>query len=214
MRKYIVVLLFIITVLLSSNRGISAQLRYATCDSCGYCPVIHNTPPPINSLCEPISPPGNWGKCVKCLYPGLFPPDSTPDHSSCSTLVVEPTSNAAPTAQPGRQYTMIGCITSEGGFFNNAGSGASSFTQALFDLIVFKMIGGIAFLYLLYGAFIVITSQAEPEKLNHGKRIFYGAIVGLVFVLASVFLVNIIGSNILKIPGFTSVTPTPAPPPP
>jgi len=183
--------------------------RYATCDACGYCPIIVNDNTNIDTPsgeCIPtITPPGNWKQCAKCLYPSLYPTDSIPNAGNCSTLKVDSTTNQAPSAFPGRQYTAIGCITSEGGFNNNTGSGASSFTQALFDLVVFKMIGGIALLYLMYGAFLVITSQSDPEKLNHGKRVVYGAITGLVFVLTSVLLVNIIGSNMLKIPGFRSV---------
>ena len=68
--------------------------------------------------------------------------------------------------------------------------------------IVFAMAGGIAFLYLLYGSFIIATSQANPERLNYGKRVVYGAIAGVIFTLGSVFLVKFIASGILKIPGF------------
>jgi len=184
--------------------------RYTTCDACGLCPVINNdnnlieTPSASCDITATTRPPGNWKQCVQCLYPTIYPKGVIPDPALCQSLEIIDSVNQAPTVIPGRQYTMIGCVTSEGGFFNNTGSGASSFTQALFDLIVFKMVGGIALLYLMYGAFLIITSQADPEKLNHGKRVIYGAIIGLVFVLTSVLLVNIIGSNVLKIPGFTS----------
>lgn len=205
-------LFFSFFLVFARSQNVKAE-RYATCDACGYCPVILNgndIESPSSNCVPTVTPPGNWQQCVRCLYPTLYPTDALipPDASTCNSLKIDDTTNQAPTVIPGRQYTAIGCITSQGGFDNNTGSGASSFTQALFDLIVFKMIGGIALLYFMYGAFLVITSQSDPEKLNHGKRVLYGAIIGLVLVLTSVLLVNMIGSNILKIPGFTSITPT------
>jgi len=210
-RKIFVFFILFFSLILISIRShkVNATL-YATCDACGFCPIIVNDNNDINlpsANCIPtITPPGNWKQCVRCLYPTIYPSDAPnpPDASLCQSLGIIAGTNQAPTTIPGRQYTMIGCITSEGGFDNNTGSGASSFSQALFDLVVFKMVGGIALLYLMYGAFLIITSQSDPEKLNHGKRVVYGSIIGLVFVLTSVLLVNIIGSNILKIPGFTS----------
>jgi hypothetical protein len=204
----VVVASLLFFTILSFSYKIYAQDRFATCDACGLCPIIEND---NNDITKPGGtctipndppPPGNWKACVHCLYPDLYPTTSVPQPEDCLTLKIVPDANQAPTVYPGRQYTMIGCVTSEKGFENNTGSGASSFTQALFDLIVFKMIGGIALLYLMYGAFLIITSQSDPEKLNHGKRVLLGSIIGLIFVLSTVFLVNLIGSNILKIPGF------------
>lgn len=189
--------------------------RFATCDACGYCPeVINGDLPscveiiPQNAATPPINKsPGNWKPCVRCLYPDLYPTTSDPDPAACDTVRINPDTNMPPTPYIGRQYTMIGCLTSDGGFGNNTGSGASSFVQALFDLLVFRIMGGIAFLYLLYGAFLVLTSRAEPERLNFGKRVIIAAVVGLIFALSSVFIVNLIGSGILRLPGFTGTAP-------
>jgi hypothetical protein len=62
--------------------------------------------------------------------------------------------------------------------------------------------GAIGLAYLIYGSFILLTSQAEPEKINQGKRIVYGAIIGIIITLFSIFLVNLIANGFLKIPGF------------
>jgi len=224
-KKIIIFVILFLSLLFVSIRFYKVKAaaplpRFATCDACGLCPIISNDnndiENPTATCTVPVTPvpPGNWKQCVRCLYPSLYPtelPLPDPYADNCRSLRVEPTTNQAPTTIPGRQYTAIGCITSTGGFENNKGTGASSFTQALFDLIVFKMIGGIALLYLMYGAFLILTSQSDPEKLNHGKRVLYGAVIGVVFVLSSVLLVNIIGSNILRIPGFTSGTPPPSP---
>ena len=72
---------------------------------------------------------------------------------------------------------MIGCIKTDSSGFNQQGA-AASVVQAMLDLI-FRIVGGIAFLYFIYGSFLVLTSQADPERLNHGRQTLYGAIVGL-----------------------------------
>lgn len=214
MRRYFLLGVFLFVMLLSLSPRFtpvsSADANFVTCDACGYCPVIVNGP---NSACsfDPVAGPvpGNWATCVKCLYPSLYPTGAVPDPGLCDTVRIIPTTLLPPTPYVGRQYTMIGCLTSAGGFQNNTNTGASSFVQALFDLLVFRITGGIAFLYLMYGAFLVLTSQAEPERLNQGKRVIFGAVIGLIFTLGSVFIVNLIGSGILRMPGFSGQTITP-----
>lgn len=154
--------------------------RYAACDMCGYCP--------------PNPPPQSWIKCKKCLYPNL-----SDDASLMETLKIDPQTNLPPTPALGRQYTFLGCIGA-GSSFSEEGSGGI-FVQTILN-IVFSVAGGIAFLYFLYGSFIILTSQSDPEKLNYGRRIISGAIIGLIFTLTSVLIVNFIGSGVLKLPGF------------
>jgi len=176
------VLIFILVFLLSASiiNTVSSQ-RYATCDLCGYCP--------------PNPAPQSWPSCQKCLYPGISSDPSTND-----SLLIDQNSNLPPTPEPGRQYTFLGCLGGAGGGFTQEGA-AGGVVQSLLN-IVFSMTGGIAFLYLLYGSFVIATSQANPEKLNYGKRVVYGAIAGLIFTIGSVFIVKFIASGVLKIPGF------------
>lgn len=62
--------------------------------------------------------------------------------------------------------------------------------------------GGIALLLILFGTFIVTTSGGNPDKLNQGKEIISSAISGLLFIILSVVLLNLIGVKILAIPEF------------
>ncbi len=177
--------------------------RYVTCDACGYCPDIVNGDDPSCIEGTVNKAPGNWKACVKCLYPSLYPTGTIPEPTGCETVLVSEDTKMPPTPFVGRQYTMLGCLNARGDVFEDTrATGASSFVQALFDLIVFRITGGIAFLYLLYGSFLVLTSQADPERLNYGRRVIIGSVVGLIFALSSVFIVNLIGSKILRIPGF------------
>jgi hypothetical protein len=61
----------------------------------------------------------------------------------------------------------------------------------------------IAFLLILFGALQMMTSAGNPEKLNAGKELVTAAITGLLFIIFSIFLLRIIGVDILGIPGFT-----------
>mgnify|MGYP001439514059 FL=1 len=185
MRK---ILIFILVFLLFAGivSNVLAEPRYAACDFCGYCQV--------NPMPTPNPVPQSWIKCKECLYPGV-----SNDPSAMETLVVDPETNLGPTTIPGKQYTYFGCLGDNSGFTSEGAAGRV--IQSLLN-IVFSITGGIAFLYLLYGSFIIATSQEEPEKLNYGKRVVYGAIAGLIFTIGSVFIVKFIASGILKIPGF------------
>ncbi len=174
--------------------SITSAPRYATCDACGLC---------ASSTCEIDFVPGDWARCVKCLYPDSFSANSTPDPTDCATLLIDEKTNLPATpVKLGRQYTLLGCITSGSGV--GFETGAPSVVQVMLNGI-FSLSGGIAFLYLMYGGFIILTSQADGEQLNYGKRLITGSIVGIIITLASVFFVNLIGSGILKIPRFSGV---------
>lgn len=158
--------------LLLTAQRVSAQERYANCDQCGLCQ--------LDGVIQPT--PGRYENCRKCLYPGT---------RGLETLRIVPDVNTPPTPYLNRSYTMMGCLSTDSGEFT-----------VQMSRLFFSIVGGIAFLFLLYGAATVATSQANPEKLNHGKRIVYGAIVGLLFVLFSTFIIRFIAVNVLKIPGF------------
>jgi len=180
--KKILIFIFVFLILESIVGNVSAQIRYATCDLCGYC----QTNP---------TPPQSWPACQRCLYPNII--NNNP--LAKNTLIVEPTTGIQVTTIPGKQYTFLGCLGGGTGFTGEGSAG--SVIQSLLK-IVFSLTGAIAFFYLLYGSFVITTSQANPEKLNYGKRVVYGAIAGLIFTLGSVLIVQFIASGVLKIPGF------------
>lgn len=62
--------------------------------------------------------------------------------------------------------------------------------------------GGIAFLLILSSGFQIMTSAGSPDKLKAGQEQLTAAISGLLFILFSVFLLKLIGLDILQIPGF------------
>ncbi len=63
--------------------------------------------------------------------------------------------------------------------------------------------GGIAFILIVIASFQIITSQGDPKKLQAGKELLSSAIMGLLLLIFSVFILRIIGVNILQIPGLS-----------
>lgn len=64
-------------------------------------------------------------------------------------------------------------------------------------------IGGVvAFLLIVFGGFQIILSAGNPEKIKAGKEMITSAIAGLLLIIFSVFILRLIGVNILGIPGF------------
>lgn len=119
----------------------------------------------------------------------LFP--SITSSLSLAFFFLVPSVEAACDLNAGQVDTAIGCVdASSGGFvtsFFNIGIGVGSM---------------IAFLLILFGALQMMTSAGNPEKLNGGKETVTAAITGLLFILFSIFLLRIIGVNILGIPSF------------
>lgn len=72
-----------------------------------------------------------------------------------------------------------------------------------FLTFIIAISGGFAFLMMLLGAFQMITSAGNPDTLNAGRERLTSAIIGLLFVIFAVLLMQIIGISILNIPGFT-----------
>lgn len=66
--------------------------------------------------------------------------------------------------------------------------------------------GGIAFLLMLIGAFQMIISAGDPEALKAGQERFRDAIIGLLFIIFSVFLMKILGVDILGLEAFLGYT--------
>ncbi len=72
------------------------------------------------------------------------------------------------------------------------------------DLLTFiiGIAGGLSFLMMLLGVFGMLTSAGNPDSLNAGRERLTNAVIGLLFVIFAVLLLQIIGVGILDIPGF------------
>lgn len=62
--------------------------------------------------------------------------------------------------------------------------------------------GIIALLCVIYAAFQMQASQGNPEKIKKAQELLTSCIMGLLLIIFSVFILRLIGVDILKIPGF------------
>lgn len=91
--------------------------------------------------------------------------------------------------------TAIGCIpvlnsdngTAFAGFILKWGIGVGS---------------GIAFLLIVYGGFMVMTSQGDPNRLKAGQELLTSAISGIILLIFSIFILKFIGIDILGLGNF------------
>lgn len=60
--------------------------------------------------------------------------------------------------------------------------------------------GLIALLCIIYSAFMMQTSQGNPEKVKKAQQLLMSCITGLMLIIFSVFILRLVGVNILRIP--------------
>lgn len=62
--------------------------------------------------------------------------------------------------------------------------------------------GGIALLMILAAAFLFSTSQGDPKRTTQARELLTSAVIGLLFTIFSIAILQFIGVSILRIPDF------------
>ncbi len=189
MRKIIFVsLLFLCFFTTLLTQPVEAQ-RIAECDACGYC---HGRPAPED-----------WNRCAQCIYTGINK-DTQPTENKTLLINTNPGAanfNKPPVPEAGKYYTQLGCLNTGISTFRNA-SAAGGVLNFVLNNLIFPVVGTLGFAVIIYGAFLLATAQGDQFKIAQGKRLITSAIVGIIFTFSVVLIVNLIGSKILRIPGF------------
>jgi len=134
------------------------------------------TGPPTCDVC---------GWCNKDV--NLTPPANW---NECRNCLFDPTTGAP---RDRYYYTILGCFSTD--------PSGGPFTRQVLS-IIFGMAGGIAFLMVLWGSAMVLTSSGDPIRLQSGKETIISSTIGILLIIFSIFLLRIVGVDILKIPGF------------
>ncbi len=88
-------------------------------------------------------------------------------------------------------WTGLGCINvSENGFINSAVN------------IGISLGGGFSLMCIIYAAFLLQTSGGSPEAIKKARDLMTSCITGLLLMIFAVFILRLIGYDILKLPGF------------
>ena len=92
----------------------------------------------------------------------------------------------------GKFYTSLGCIP----------LGMANFLKETLFRLTLGIAGFIALICIIYSAFQIQTSSGNAEKIKKAQEILTSCIMGLMLIIFSVFILKLIGVDILKIPGF------------
>ena len=107
-------------------------------------------------------------------------------------LAFDPTSGCPGSSDANPQInTGLGCLPTS----------TSGFTSALL-IFLSGMAGAISLVIMLIATVQIMTGGDNAEQVKKGKELFTGAITGLLFIIFSVTLLQIIAGGIIDLPGF------------
>ncbi len=90
----------------------------------------------------------------------------------------------------GKAWTALGCIPTE----------PMDLVKWLFPYLL--GFGGLAaFGLIVYSGFRLMTSSGDPQKIQGARETITSAVTGLIFIILSLFLLRLIGVNLLGLPG-------------
>lgn len=156
--------------------------------------------PPNSFECVPVGP---VARCQPNTNTATCLSDYIPNESTCTVY----NGDAATCSKAGGACIRKADPTCDGGNGIDTAIGCIPITDTnLFIGFILRWAigigGGIAFLLIVYSAFMIMTSQGNPERLKAGQELLTSAIAGLIMLIFSVFILRVIGVDILKLPGF------------
>jgi hypothetical protein len=172
-KNLFIVIVLLLALFFGKNQVMAAD---TCCDEKTPCPAPATCTKDVGSLICDSRKACETAVNSACLY--ISNNASDPERANCEKCV--------------GAWTAFGCI--------ETGAGSSFFAKLL--TIGIGIAGGIAFLMILFGGFQILISAGNPEQMNTGKEIISSAIAGLLLIVFSVFLLRLIGYDILRIPGF------------
>lgn len=150
------------------------------------------------------------------------PANTCPSSGDANTCVCTPkVNNVCPTVTgctPGDKNCTEGgglrCNTADGRPVSSGGDGIRTAIgciptdpQILIESIIRYGTfagGGVAFLLMLLAAIQMITAEGNPNVIKASQEKFYSAIIGLLLIIFSVLLLQVIGVDLLGLRGFGS----------
>jgi hypothetical protein len=87
-------------------------------------------------------------------------------------------------------WTGLGCFYSD----------APTFIQRTLLGFMVGLAGIVALLCIMYSAFILQTSRGNPERIKKAREYLTNCILGLIIIIFSIFILRLIGIEILRIP--------------
>lgn len=97
-------------------------------------------------------------------------------------------------AGPGGVWTALGCVY---------GKDLKTFIEVNVFGLGIGIAGIMAFLCIVYAAFRIQISEGNPEKVKKAQEMVTSCVMGLLLIIFSVFILRLIGVDILQLPGLS-----------
>lgn len=115
-----------------------------------------------------------------------------------------PTPSAPAPSPPCSKIGEAGkCLEVQTGFGIAFSTTPEGFIKSLFSLIL-GLAGGVALILIIYAGYKLMRSQGDPEAVKAAKELITSAVIGLLFIIFSLVILQTLSVNILKIPGFSN----------
>ena len=149
--------------------------------------------------------------CANRLNPAIFGGSSISSETaqSCDAQQIPdntleetptPTPTPSPPDPPCNRELEEGLCKEVMTAFGPFSTSADGFIKSLFAILL-SLSGGIALLMIIYSGYQIMVSRGDPEKLKEAKERLTSAIVGLLFLIFSLVILEVIGVDILNLPG-------------
>jgi len=133
--------------------------------------------------------------------PGIDDPNFTAFNQHITNIACIPLPSLPPNPSPPCAVWSNGTCTSFDTGFGLLSTGTTGFVTSLFSIML-SISGGIALLLIIRAGYQLMTAQGKPEQLQQGRDQLIAAIVGLIFLIFSFVFLQLIGVDILHLPGF------------
>lgn len=150
-----------------------------------------------NYYCQENPKGSGKGMCMFSTNPPDVTPAPGPPCAATGTVSVDEIGkDGKPTGKKITGETCASFHTALGTFSTDA----AGFIKTGFG-IVLSATGAIALLLIIRAGYKIMTSQGKPEAIQEGRDQLIAAIVGLLFLIFAFVFLEVIGVDILRIPG-------------
>jgi hypothetical protein len=117
---------------------------------------------------------------------------SNPDQPGCYTEAVTNTSVDCDNGKGVRSELGNFCVPKD----------PAGFAQTYYK-IGLSAIGGLSLLFIIFGGYLFLTSEGNPDRLNNGKTFIFYALFGLLLAIFGYVFIEVVAIDILHLPGFS-----------
>jgi hypothetical protein len=100
----------------------------------------------------------------------------------------------------------LACAGDKNGFYSGMGCIPTELDDFISEFVLrigIGLAGFIAFMCILYSSFLLQTSQGNPDTIQTARDQITSCLIGLLMIIFSVFILRLIGVDILRLPGFS-----------